>query len=144
MIEPLIVLIEDSLDDATLIAHALRRHESTPEVVIFDNGRAALDYLGGRQAGDADNPSRWPHLILLDYNLPLLSGLDTLGQIRANPATRRLPVVVISGSAAPRDVHAAASLGANSYVKKPTVATDLEATILSIADYWLTLNLPPP
>ncbi len=85
-----------------------------------------------------------PRLVLLDLNLPRISGLEVLRQIRATEATRLLPVIVLSASVEQRDVRAAVQRGANSYMRKSLDFVKLSESMALLARYWLELNIPPP
>lgn len=83
-----------------------------------------------------------PGLILLDIKLPRIDGLTVLRHIKATAGLRRVPVVVLSSSAQPRDVRAAYDLGANSYLVKPSRFAELCDLAGRLHDYWLALNTP--
>jgi len=132
-----ILLVEDNPDDVELTLRALRNHRVSADVQVARDGAEALSYL-------LDLGSLPPDLVLLDLNLPKISGLEVLARIRENLSIRSLPVVVLSTSSEERDIAAAYRLGANSYIRKPVGFEDFVTTIHSVADYWLSLNVPAP
>ena len=139
-----LLLIEDNPDDIELILGILAKLVPRNEIEICTDGVAALDYLFCRAAHVARNPLEQPRLVLLDLNLPRLSGFEVLREIRAGANTRLVPVVILSASAEQKDVRAASQFGANSYAKKPIQFSQLNSTLELLAHYWLDLNIPPP
>jgi two-component system response regulator len=137
-----ILLVEDNPNDEELTLRALRKHDLAHRVVVARDGVDALDHLLGRgaQAGQA----LVPELVLLDLKLPKIDGLSVLAEMRANPATRLVPVVVLTSSVEDRDRLAAYDRGANSYVRKPIDFVEFAEVIKQLGRYWLALNQPPP
>lgn len=111
-------MVEDSATDAALALLAFKRAEFTNPVTVATSGEQGVDYLFGTGAYSARGPTR-PHLILLDLNLPRMSGVDFLHRIRSDGRTRDIPVVVLSLSERDRDVTACVHLGAEAYIVKP-------------------------
>ena len=85
-----------------------------------------------------------PAVVLLDLKMPKVSGLDVLAQVRANPRTKFLPIVVLTSSKEDQDLLQSYSLGANSYVRKPIDFRDFMTTIQQLGLYWLIRNEIPP
>ncbi|MDB5807624.1 MAG: response regulator receiver protein [Betaproteobacteria bacterium] len=138
-----ILLVEDNPDDQLLTRIAFEKARLENELVVVDDGVAALDYLWCRGAYAARDPAGMPALVLLDLNMPMLSGFEVLEQIRAHPLTAAQPVVVLTSSAQDEDVLRSYLNGANSYVRKPV---ELEAFIAALAQlqlYWMVLNINP-
>ena len=100
------------------------------------DGEELMHYLRreGRFA-DPDDSSR-PDLILLDLNMPKMGGEEALEAIRSDPELKRIPVVVLSTSLEPGDVHRSYNLGANSYITKPESFEGLTAVMKALASYW--------
>ena len=139
-----ILLVEDSPDDATLTLRAFRRsHVMNPIKVVWD-GIEALDFLFGRgtYADRADMPL--PTLVILDLKLPKLDGLGVLKAIRADPRTQLLPVVILTSSKEEQDLIAGYALGANSYVRKPVDFNEFQEAVKVLGIYWLMMNQTPP
>lgn len=135
----MILLVEDNIDDEVLALRALRKNKVSDEVVVVRDGQEALDFLFSEKPAHPQ-----PRLILLDLNLPRVSGLEVLRQLRANASTRLLPVVVLTTSDEDRDRLESYDLGANSYVKKPIDYRDFTEMMKLLSDFWLNTNLPPP
>src|SRR5262245_51242191 len=113
-----ILLVEDNPDDVELTRRAFLKSNIANDLVVVRDGQEAIDYLflKGEYAGR--DPDLMPSVVLLDLNLPKLSGLEVLRRVRAEERTRRLPVVVLTTSKEERDVIGSYELGANSYVRK--------------------------
>jgi two-component system response regulator len=94
----LILLVEDSADDETLTLRALKLNHILNDVVVARDGVQALDYLFGTGAYAGQERGPLPALTLLDLKLPKIDGLEVLRRIRANPATRLLPIVILTSS----------------------------------------------
>jgi CheY-like chemotaxis protein len=135
-----ILLVEDNPDDVDLTLRALTRNKIANEVVVARDGAEALAFLEG--AGSAGRPV--PALVLLDLKLPKVDGIEVLRRIRANPATRLLPVVVLTSSSEERDLVTSYSLGANSYVRKPVDFEQFQEAVRQLGLYWLVLNITAP
>lgn len=135
-----ILLIEDNPDDVELTLRALERNNIRNEVVVASDGEEALRHL---LPVDGTAPLR-PALILLDVNLPKLSGLDVLRRIRSDHQTAALPVVVLTTSNEERDIIESYRLFANSYVRKPVVFGDFVEAARILGLYWLLINQPAP
>jgi two-component system, response regulator len=141
MIDGTILLVDDSPDDVALTLRAFRVNNITNQVDVASDGEQALDYLL------PDGEVRpMPVLILLDINLPKVSGLEVLRRIRTDDRTRYLPVVVLSTSSEDRDIVESYHLGANSYIRKPVVFNEFVDAVKVLGLYWLLVNqavLPP-
>jgi len=110
-------------------------------VVVARDGVEALTYLFG--AGDAGVPPPMLRVVLLDLKLPRVSGLEVLQRIRADPRTRRLPVVILTSSGEEEDLIRGYDLGANSYIRKPVDFAQFTQAVQTMGMYWLVLNEAP-
>lgn len=144
MSTPTLLVVEDSPEDAALIVKALAPAVPAEQIEVCADGLAAVDYLFCRGPHASRSAAELPLLVLLDLNLPRLSGFDVLREIRADERTRLLPVAVLSGAEAPEDIRSAIRLGANSFVRKPADSGELSRRVLLLVRYWLDLNIPPP
>ncbi len=140
----LILLIEDNEDDQRLTLRALRRNNIMNEVVVACDGQEAVDYLFGTGSFSGRDLSIMPAVVVLDLNLPGLSGLDVLRRVRNTPETRRIPVVVLTSSEDENQIEESYAMGANSFVRKPDDPSDFSEMVLQMAMYWLLLNRTMP
>lgn len=138
-----ILLVEDNPNDAELALHALKKHNLANRVEWVKDGEAALDFLFQR-GNYADRPDTLPKVVLLDLRLPKVDGIEVLRQMRANPNTRELPVVVLTSSKEERDVIDTYRLGVNSYVAKPVAFDEFAKTVAELGMYWVLVNRVPP
>ena len=132
-----ILLVEDNPDDVELTRIAFAEAGCDHQLAVVSDGAEAVAYL------QACPPTELPALVLLDLNLPKLDGREVLQSIRGEPATRSLPVVVLTTSAEPFDVDQVYALGANSYIQKPVEFTRFVEVVRQVGLYWLDLNHPP-
>ena len=139
-----ILLVEDNPDDEALTLRALKKSNILNKVIIARDGAEALDYLFGTGMYEGRNSSVQPQVVLLDLNLPRISGLEVLRRLRADERTKLTPVVVLTSSKEEEDMLASYSLGANSYVRKPVDFGDFAKAVNNLGLYWLILNESPP
>ena len=139
-----ILLVEDNPDDVELTLRALAKNRIANEVVVVTDGQQALDWLHCDGAYADRDASEQPALVLLDLKLPRVDGLQVLEQMRRDPRTRLLPVVMLTSSKEERDVIASYDLGANSYVRKPVDFNEFVEAARQLGLYWLMINEPPP
>lgn len=140
----MILLVEDNPDDEDLTIRALQKNNILNKVVVARDGAEALDFLHGLGKHAGRDTSVMPELILLDLNLPKLSGLEVLKKVREDERTRLLPVVVLTTSNEDRDKIESYRLGCNSYIRKPVDFIQFNEAIRQLGMYWLLLNQGPP
>jgi two-component system response regulator len=139
-----ILLVEDNPDDVELTLRAFEKNHIDNAVVIARDGTQALDYLFGTgEYADRGGPAR-PAVVLLDLQLPGVSGLEVLRRLRADERTAVLPVVVLTSSREEQDILSSYRLGANSYVRKPVDFPEFLEAARQLGLYWLLLNQPAP
>ncbi|HKY17120.1 MAG TPA: response regulator [Microthrixaceae bacterium] len=131
-----ILLVEDDPGDVLITREALEESKLLHELVVVDDGEAALDLLHRR--GDYAEIER-PDLILLDLNLPKISGREVLADIKVDEELRHIPVVVLTTSDAQDDVLGSYGLHANAYVCKPVDFAQFHNVIRAIDDFFLTV-----
>jgi two-component system, response regulator len=139
-----ILLVEDNDDDVRLTKRALQKNNISNELVVVGDGVAALDYLRAAVENQNCPAHGLPAVVLLDLKLPRMDGMEVLRQIRANPALRRQPVVILTTSKEDQDILRSYDLGANSYIRKPVDFEQFSTAIHQLGLYWLILNEPPP
>jgi two-component system, response regulator len=140
--EPEILLVDDSQDDLDLALHALRRENVANHIQIARDGEEALDYIfcRGQFSGRS---GQLPRLILLDLKLPKVDGIEVLAQIKGDPNTKIIPVVILTSSKEERDLVNGYNLGANSYIQKPVDFDQFRTTVKQLGLYWLITNQSP-
>ncbi len=138
-----ILLVEDNLAHAELVLRSFSAHQVANQIHHVADGQAALDYLF--RQGDYVDPeqSPRPHVVLLDLRLPKVSGLQVLQQIKQDPDLRRIPVVILTTSAAERDLAMAYESHTNSYLVKPIDLDKFMQLMNDLGLYWLAWNRHP-
>lgn len=144
MLEKVILLIEDNPDDEALTLRALKKNNITNEVVVLRDGAEALDYFFGNGKYAGRDTSQMPQVTLLDLKLPKIDGLEVLRQLRANPRTKLIPIVILTSSNEEQDRLKGYGLGANSYVRKPVDFNQFIEAVRQLGLYWLLLNEQAP
>jgi two-component system, response regulator len=133
-----IYVIEDSYEDFEMTLRAFRKRKLTNRIVHLDDGEFALDYMLAHSESISLSS-----LIVLDLNLPKVSGLEILEKLKSHERLRYIPVVVMTSSKENRDLKAAYNLGVNSYIVKPVVFEDFISCVGNIGLYWTLLNVLP-
>ncbi|MFY9154286.1 MAG: response regulator [Prolixibacteraceae bacterium] len=138
-----ILIVEDNPNDAELTIWSLRKNNLANSVHLAEDGAEALDFIFCR-GKYADNVFLRPmKVIFLDLKLPKVSGHEVLAEIKSNPQTKSIPVVIVSSSREDPDIKKAYELGANSYVVKPVNFDDFIQAMSHTGLYWLTVNEVP-
>lgn len=134
-----ILLVEDNPADVGLVQEAFLDGRLQYDLAVAGDGVAALEMLHG----DLRSGRALPELILLDLNLPKKDGREVLAEVKAEPALRSIPVIVLTTSDEEADVHRAYGLHANCYLTKPVDFDLFLKKIRAIEDFWLTfVRLP--
>ena len=136
-----ILLVEDNPGDLGLMEEAFAQSDVRVHLTSAQDGEVAMEILL-QQGRYADAPL--PDLILLDLNLPKKDGREVLAEIKAHESLRRIPVVVLTSSAAESDILAAYDLNANCYITKPMRLQELLDVVKYIEVFWLTIVKLPP
>jgi two-component system, chemotaxis family, response regulator Rcp1 len=135
-----ILLVEDSPSDTQLTMEALEEGRMANNLHHVEDGVQAMAWL--RREAPYEQAPR-PDLILLDLNLPRKDGREVLAEIKSDPSLKNIPVVVLTTSAAERDVTHAYDLHANCYLTKPVDFTRFVEVVRSIEHFWLTIVTLP-
>jgi two-component system, response regulator len=139
-----ILLVEDNQDDVDLALHALQKGKLANNVYVARDGEEALDFLFCRGTFANRSFDHPPKLVLLDLKLPKVDGMEVLKQVKRDPRTKTIPVVIMTSSKEERDLVAGYNLGANSYIQKPVDFDQFRDTVKSVGLYWLVTNQPVP
>jgi len=138
-----ILLVESNAADDDLALRALRASRVAGDVVIVHDGVEALEYLFGTGAYAGRDLHTMPACLLLELKLPGLDGFEVLRQVRADPRTRLIPIVIVTSSCESQDIRAAYRLGANSYICKPADFSLFADAMQQVGYYWLAMNEAP-
>jgi two-component system response regulator len=135
-----ILVIEDNPGDVRLLEEAFRELQADVRMHVARDGAEGLDYLFRQKKLDSGS---YPQIILLDLNLPKVSGHDVLAKIKTNPETCRIPVIVLTSSRAEADIRRAYEAHANAYLRKPATLDGLISAAQQIKTFWMeTATLP--
>ncbi len=137
-----ILLVEDNPDDEFLVLRALRKHNVSNKIHVARDGEEALDFLFGRGPFAQSGFCSRLKLVLLDIKLPKLSGLEVLAEVKKNPATRHVPVVLLTSSALQEEMLRVVN-GANSFLQKPVNFDHFDELIREVGFYWTRVNRHP-
>ena len=138
-----ILLVEDNPADVKITQRALKESGLAVELIVVRDGREAVEYLLCQ--GCHDVPTwRLPNLILLDLNLPVMTGREVLEFVRATPALHIIPVIILTTSHRQEDIEQMYAAGANTYIEKPRDFVRFVDALRTIHRYWLDLALLPP
>lgn len=136
-----IVMIEDDEGHARLIERNIRRAGVNNAIRPFRDGTTALEYLLGPD-GTGEVSAKRHLLILLDLNLPDMTGIDILEKVKANPHTRRSPVVVLTTTDDQREIQRCYDLGANVYITKPVNYEGFANAIRQLGLFFSVMQVP--
>ena len=134
-----ILLVEDNPADVRLTLEAFKEGRVLNHFTVISNGAEAVAYLRRNRSGE-----KRPDLILLDLNLPKKDGREVLADVKADDQLKKIPVVVLTTSAAEDDVVHAYGAHANCYITKPVELDSFFRVVQSIESFWLTLVKLPP
>lgn len=138
-----ILLVEDNPHDVILTLDAFELHKLSNKIHVARDGEEALDYLFCRAQYIQRDMGDRPKFVLLDLKLPKVDGIEVLRQIRADPRTSTIPVVILTSSKEDRDIVAGYKLGVNSYIVKPVDFEKFTESVRTLGLYWLLMNQPP-
>ncbi|MGH9351973.1 MAG: response regulator [Terriglobia bacterium] len=139
-----ILLVEDNADDEALTLRAFKINNITNSIAVVRDGAEALDYFFGEGVHAGRDLTVMPTLVLLDLHLPKIDGLEVLRRLRADPRTKRVPVIILTTSHEQEEVFTAYEIGCNSYVRKPVESRQFHEAVSHLGLFWLIHNVPPP
>lgn len=139
-----ILLVEDNPDDVELALYALKKNSLANQIQIARDGEEALDFLFCRGQFSDRRFDMPPKVVLLDLKLPKIDGLEVLRQVKSDPRTKSVPIVVMTSSKEQRDMVEGYQLGVNSYIQKPVDFDQFRDIIKELGFYWLVINQSPP
>ena len=138
-----ILIVEDNPQDAELTIRALKKTNLVNHFMVAEDGEEALDIIFSRGIYEFRQDLKPPRVIFLDLKLPKVSGLEILKEIKTNPATKTIPVVIVSSSSEDPDIKAAYENGANAYVVKPVEFEAFSNSMIRTGIFWLNINETP-
>jgi len=136
-----IVMVEDDEGHARLIEKNIRRAGVNNEIIPFSDGTSALEYMLGSD-GSGEASARRHLLVLLDLNLPDMTGVDILAKVKTNRHTRRSPVVILTTTDDQREIQRCYDLGANVYITKPVNYESFANAIRQLGLFFSVMQIP--
>lgn len=133
-----ILLVEDNEGDVELTREALKDSKLVNNLHVTTDGEEALDFLYKRNGYESDPPPT-PDLVLLDLNLPKISGHQVLKEIKNDNDLNRIPVVVLTSSEAEEDIVKSYDLNANCFVTKPLNFERFQEMVESLKEFWFSI-----
>ena len=138
-----VLYVEDEENDVLLLQHAWREALIDQPLDVVKNGREALNYLARTEHINEQPESQICRLVLLDLNLPILSGFEVLTWLRQHQSLKRMPVVILTSSNQNQDIQLAYELGANAFLVKPSNLDMLLELVRALKKFWLQQNTFP-
>ncbi len=138
-----ILLVEDNEYDIELTLHALHEDHLANTIHVARDGKEALEFLANCEAAVNRGEGVMPKLILLDLKLPRVDGHEVLRQAKINPATKMIPIVVLTSSKQDEDMLKSYLTGVNSYIQKPVNFEQFRKIVKDLGLYWLVVNQLP-
>lgn len=142
--EPIVILLaEDDPAHAEIVRRNMENSRIVNRLEHVEDGQEALDYLYRRNGFSEPSRSPRPGLILLDLRMPKVDGLEVLKAVKSDPDLSRIPVVILTTSAAEMDIAKAYEHHANSYLVKPVDFSQFTELLETLGYYWLAWNQKP-
>lgn len=136
-----ILLVDDDKGDILLTTKALQSNQLLNHIDVVNSGEEALQFL--RQQGQFADAKR-PDLVLMDINMPGMTGIETLAEIKKEDAIKNIPVVMLTTSRSDTDILMSYELQASCFVTKPVDLQELTKVVAAINDFWLCVVKYPP
>ena len=138
-----VILVEDNIDDATLVIRALKKNNLANNLIHLKDGVEALDFVFGTGQYQGDGlQDKTPKVMFLDLKMPRVNGIEVLEKMKGDPRTKSIPVVILTSSAEDPDIKKCYELGANSYIVKPVEFDSFIKAVSELGLYWLIRNHP--
>jgi CheY-like chemotaxis protein len=138
-----ILIVEDNENDAEMALRALKKNNLTNHVLVVPDGEEALNFIFARGKYTNRKDFKRPRMVLLDLKLPKVDGMEVLKELKENPETRIIPVIILTSSREERDLIDSYRLGVNSYIVKPVDFEKFVNAVHELGLYWLLLNQQP-
>ena len=139
-----VLLVEDNAEDAELTIRELRAHNLANNLYHAWDGEEALDFIFGKKKfSGTRSPEHPPRLIMLDISMPKINGIEVLEELKSNPLTKKIPVVMLTATTENPVIRHCQQLGVNSYIVKPVKFDAFAVKIKELGFYWLLLNQQP-
>lgn len=139
-----ILLVEDSPVQQALTRRALEDSSFAAELHVVDDGVAALQYLKGEGKFANKNSNPRPDIVLLDLNMPRMSGHEFLDKLKQDPKLAQIPVTVLTTSSSDSDATASYARGANAFVTKPAEYEKFVELLRALGQFWAHFVKTPP
>ena len=135
-----ILLVEDSESDARLVKEFLKETNIEHVLYVVEDGDKALEFMNTHCKPATEY---CPDIVMLDLNLPRIGGIEVLKEMKKDDNLKRIPVIVLTTSTSPEDIHECYGNYANCYIVKPSNLEDFENIMNTIKEFWFnTINLP--
>lgn len=138
-----IVLVDDNLADQEIARRVFGFQANVCKLRILSDGRQALTYLDANLNDEIFGEKELPDLILMDINMPLLSGIEVLRSIKADTSLQHIPVLMLTTSALPSDIQDSYRLGCSSYILKPADIPQFSSLLAQLLHYWTAVATLP-
>ena len=129
-----ILLVEDNEGDVLLTTEAFEESKIVNKIIPIKDGRQAIDFFESMKKGE-----EVPHMVLLDINLPRVSGHEVLMYIKSNEKYKSIPVIMLTTSSAEKDILQCYKNHVNCYITKPIDVSDFMKAISKIEDFWINI-----
>lgn len=138
-----IVLVDDNLADQEIARRVFGSQANICKLRILSNGHQALTYLDPNLNDEIFGKKELPDLILMDINMPRLSGIEVLRSIKADKFLQHIPVLMLTTSALEADIHDSYRLGCSSYILKPADVPEFSSLLAQLLHYWTEVATLP-
>ena len=138
-----VLLVDDNPDDCEMIREAWSEIPIGEHLRMVSDGTDLLDYLYRRGVYEDRETAPRPSVILLDLNMPYMSGDEVLAELKKDPVLSCIPIVVLTTSKAPKDIVQTAGLGVNGYMQKPPTYSGYLQMFANVRDHWAEILSGP-